>query len=62
MPTTETWFVCEPRAFPCNLDIFGCFLNTPVDETSSISIPERYGYLYGDPEMEIWFQRHCRVW
>lgn len=57
----ESWFVCEPRALPCNLDIFGCFLNKPVD-ASSLSIPERYGYLYGDPEMEIWFRRQCREW
>lgn len=24
--------------------------------------PRKSPYLYDDPEMELWFQKHCRTW
>lgn len=30
---------------------------SPLDRT--VASPR---YLYDDPEMELWLQRHCRVW
>ena len=31
---------------------------TKVNNDDTIAYP----YLYNDPEMELWFQKHCRTW
>ena len=43
----------------CDLSFIYCWCNDP--ETKSQNV-ESTVYLYNDPEMELWFQRHCRTW
>ena len=39
------------------------FFPTPeTAETPLDCVVESPRYLYDDPEMELWLQRHCRVW
>lgn len=47
------YFNPEPRIVMEYLDTTN---NTPSVDFS------KYHYLYDDPEMELWFQRHCRTW
>ena len=35
------------------------YLDTNEKQTIDFS---NSNYLYDDPEMELWFQRHCRTW
>lgn len=47
-------------------DKFGCTMEEPKNNIIDIESDEYKKrietYLYHDPEMEIWFQRQCRMW
>lgn len=47
----------------CNESVMAYFFPNPeIAETSFDRVVESPRYLYDDPEMELWLQRHCRVW
>lgn len=52
--------VCD---WNCNESVMAYFFPTPeTAETPLDCVVESPRYLYDDPEMELWLQRHCRVW
>jgi len=51
----------------CNESVMAYFFPNPRDTSETAETPldrvmESPRYLYDDPEMELWLQRHCRVW
>ena len=47
----------------CNESVMAYFFTNPeTAETPLVRVVESPRYLYDDPEMELWLQRHCRVW
>lgn len=53
--------VCD---WKCNESVMTYFFPNPEPANTPLRhhVVESPRYLYDDPEMELWFQRHCRVW